>query len=94
MSLDFQSYYQNDKEIVKHRENLNYLFRHHPDIKDNIEELAIGNDFYESMIFVLNTWERCAHSVRKGVYSEQFLYDIYGSNLIGTYDKLERLIDR
>lgn len=94
MSLDFQNYYQNDKEIVMHRENLNYLFRHHPDIKDSIEEITIGNDFYESMVFVLNAWERCAHSVRKGVFSEQFLYDIYGSNLIGIYDRLERLILR
>lgn len=92
MSLDFQSFYQNDKEILKHRDNLNFLFRHYSNIQDNIDEIKIDNDFFKSMIFVLNTWERCAHSVRKGVFSEQFLYDIYGSSLISIYDKLEKFI--
>lgn len=92
MSLDFQNYYQNDEDILKHRDNLNYLFRNYHDVQDNLDEISFDNDFFTSMIFVLNAWERCAHSVRKGVYSEQFLYDIYGSNLIGIYDKLEKFI--
>ncbi|MFJ5448977.1 DUF4760 domain-containing protein [Pectobacterium carotovorum] len=48
---------------------------------------------YDSITFILNTWERCANAIRHSVYDEEFIYSAQGTTLITTYNSLRPMIE-
>ncbi|POD97976.1 hypothetical protein BVY05_20750 [Pectobacterium odoriferum] len=46
-----------------------------------------------SILYVLNTWERCANAIRHGVYDEKYIYTAQGTMVILIYDALKPYID-
>lgn len=50
-------------------------------------------EVYDSILYVLNSWERCANAVRHKVYDEEFIYSAQGTTLVTTYKALLPLIE-
>ncbi|TSH78808.1 DUF4760 domain-containing protein [Pantoea sp. paga] len=48
---------------------------------------------YESILYILNSWERCANAVRHKVYDEEFIYSAQGTTLVLTYNALVPMIE-
>ncbi|EKG1878681.1 MULTISPECIES: DUF4760 domain-containing protein [Klebsiella/Raoultella group] len=50
-------------------------------------------DKYDSILYILNSWERCANAIRHKVYDEEFIYSAQGTTLVMTYKALLPLIE-
>ncbi|WP_240618603.1 DUF4760 domain-containing protein [Pectobacterium punjabense] len=96
LSYDFESFYQNDKELKEHRENLNTLFKKHRREKLDLKVFAnldSENDYGKSIMFVLNNWEKCAHAIKEELLDEDYLYNVFHIVALRAYTLLEGYID-
>ncbi|WP_158149046.1 DUF4760 domain-containing protein [Pantoea agglomerans] len=50
-------------------------------------------EVYESILYILNSWERCANAVRHKIYDEEFIYSAQGTTLVLTYNALVPMIE-
>lgn len=96
LSYDFVHFYQNDSELTRHRNNLNTLFKKFK--RENIDvtefaKLNSENEYGKSIMAILNTWERCAHSIREELIDEEYLYNIFHVVALKAYDTLEGYIN-
>lgn len=96
LSFDFEHFYQNDPQLKGHRDNLNALYKKNRKTKIDVKTFAdIDNDsdYSKSIMFVLNTWERCAHSIKEGILDEDYLFNVFHIIAIRAYENLEEYID-
>ncbi|MEI7336687.1 DUF4760 domain-containing protein [Pectobacterium carotovorum] len=97
LSYDFVHFYQNDKELIKHRDNLNDLFKklkiENIDLK-KLSNIDSENEYAKSIMFILNTWERCAHAIKEELIDEDYFYNIFHVVALRVYDVLEDYIDQ
>ncbi|EFO4388242.1 MULTISPECIES: DUF4760 domain-containing protein [Enterobacteriaceae] len=96
LSFDFVHFYQNDKELAQHKNNLNTLFKKFR--RENIDVASFAHidsesEYGKSIMAVLNTWERCAHSIKEELIDEEYLYNIFHVVALKAYDLLEGYID-
>ncbi|XYQ56064.1 DUF4760 domain-containing protein [Pectobacterium carotovorum] len=97
LSYDFVHFYQNDKELIKHRNNLNELFKRLEKDKIDLKKLAeieSENEHAKSIMFILNTWERCAHAIKEGLIDEEYFYNIFHVVALRVYEVLEDYIEQ
>lgn len=97
LSYDFEHFYQNDKELKAHRDNLNTLFKKHR--RENMDLTVFAgldseNDYGKSIMFVLNNWEKCAHAIKEELLDEEYLYNVFHIVALRAYNSLEGYIDQ
>ncbi|MCK0552021.1 DUF4760 domain-containing protein [Pantoea ananatis] len=96
LSFDFEFFYQNDSELKKHKANLTLLYKSHKKGELDLKYFANvnpDNEYSKSIMFVLNTWERCAHAIKEGLYDEDYLYNVFHIVALRAYTILEPYID-
>jgi hypothetical protein len=52
-----------------------------------------AKETYNSILYILNSWERCSNAIRHKVYDEEFIYSAQGTTLVIAYNALMPLID-
>ena len=67
-------------KLVTNRDNISVASWADDDKQSSPEAAAIKQ--------VLNTWERASNGVRKKVYDNHFLYEIYGSHVLNIHEHL------
>lgn len=95
LSHDFEAYYQSDKDLEEHRHKLNNLYITSDNFTRDLKLLAdapADDEYVISIQFVLNTWERCAHAIKEGLYDERYLFTIISSRALSAYSLLEPYI--
>lgn len=96
LSFDFEYFYQNDIELKKHKANLTFLYKSHKNNNLDLRYFAVENtenEYSKSIMFILNTWERCAHAIKEGLYDENYLYNVFHIVAIRAYTILKPYID-
>lgn len=97
LSFDFEFFYLNDIELKKHRDKINNLLKKKSLSNSDLERLANKENEDEngtSIMFILNTWETCAHAIKEGVFNEDYIYHYISDIAIKTHQSLEPFINK
>lgn len=96
LSHDFEAYYQTDSDLIYHRNKINEFILNSTAIESDLKILANSlpdNPTVISIQFILNSWERCSHAIREGLYDEDYLFSIVSTRAIKAFHLLEPYIE-
>lgn len=63
------------------------------EVEKRLSELRRDQNNFESIIYILNSWERCASAIRYGIYDECLIYNAQAGGVITMYKSLSPFID-
>ena len=96
-TLDFEAAYQSNEQLKKSSSNIRKIYALDKNQRIDVYKRIASNDsedpLFNDIIYLLNIWERGANGVRKNIFDEQLMYNIYGSIVIYHFDHLYDLID-
>lgn len=96
LSHDFEAYYQTDSNLIHHRDRMNEYILKSKSLESDLRALAKekpDNPDVISVQYILNSWERCSHAIREGLYDEDYLFSIVSTRAIKAYTLLEPYIE-
>lgn len=107
-SLDFESAYKRNAELITHNENIvkfiqgvrNNEIENPADIlerlasKPNKDLTESEKELSRSIATILNEWERTANATFSGLYDDNYLYRAHGTAIIQIYSSLKKYIEK